>query len=196
MQKKGMTILVIVAVLIVVGILGFVHYDNGLEVTSIAPGTQNPTLEAGTATSTDTTASGADATATTTSDQTQASMNTETTTPDGLKIDVLAEGSGTAAKAGDNVTVNYTGSLSDGTVFDSNVDPKFNHVQPFSFVLGAHQVIAGWDEGVAGMKVGEKRRLTIPASLGYGAAGAGGGAIPPNATLMFDVQVVSIAPGN
>ena len=185
--------MVIVALVIVAGILGFVHYDNNLEVTSVAPGTTNPTLETGPGTGADTVATG-DATATTSAQAPAPSMNTETTTADGLKITVLAEGTGAPAVAGDSVTVNYTGSLTDGTVFDSNVDPKFNHVQPFTFTLGAHQVIAGWDEGVAGMKVGEKRHLVIPAALGYGAAGAAGGLIPANATLVFDVQVTAISP--
>jgi FKBP-type peptidyl-prolyl cis-trans isomerase len=86
------------------------------------------------------------------------------------------------------VTVNYTGRLVDGTVFDSSLNPGR---QPFEFNLGTHQVIQGWDEGVAGMKIGEKRKLTIPSALGYGAAGAGG-VIPPNATLIFDVELLKV----
>ena len=96
------------------------------------------------------------------------------------------------AKKGDTLVMNYTGKLVDGTVFDSNVDPKFGHVQPFEFILGAHQVITGWDEGLVGMKIGEKKVLTIPPEKGYGAAGAAGGKIPPNATLVFDVELVGI----
>jgi FKBP-type peptidyl-prolyl cis-trans isomerase len=95
------------------------------------------------------------------------------------------------ATNGDTLVMNYTGRLTDGTVFDSNVDPRFGHVQPFSFVLGAGQVIKGWDEGLVGMKVGEKKTLTIPPEKGYGARGAGN-AIPPNATLIFDVELVTI----
>lgn len=95
------------------------------------------------------------------------------------------------AKNGDRLVMNYTGRLTDGTVFDSNVDPKFNHVEPFEFTLGAHEVIAGWDEGLVGMKVGEKKTLTIPPEKGYGARGAGS-SIPPNATLIFDVELVGI----
>lgn len=95
------------------------------------------------------------------------------------------------AKKGDTVAMNYTGRLENGTVFDSNVDPKFNHVQPFIFILGAGQVIAGWDKGIVGMKVGEKKTLTILPADGYGAAGAGG-IIPPNATLIFDVELLGI----
>jgi FKBP-type peptidyl-prolyl cis-trans isomerase len=95
------------------------------------------------------------------------------------------------AKNGDTLVMNYTGRLTDGTVFDSNVDAKFGHVTPFTFVLGAHQVITGWDEGLLGMKVGEKKTLTIPPEKGYGARGAGS-SIPPNATLIFDVELVAI----
>lgn len=94
------------------------------------------------------------------------------------------------AKNGDTLIMNYTGKLTDGTVFDSNVDPKFNHVQPFTFTLGAGQVIKGWDEGLVGMKVGEKKTLTISPDKGYGASGTG--PIPPNATLIFDVELVGI----
>jgi FKBP-type peptidyl-prolyl cis-trans isomerase len=98
---------------------------------------------------------------------------------------------GTVAKKGDTVAMNYTGRLADGTVFDSNVDPKFNHVTPFIFTLGAGQVIPGWDKGIVGMKVGEKKTLVIPPADGYGAAGAGG-VIPPNATLTFEVELLGI----
>jgi FKBP-type peptidyl-prolyl cis-trans isomerase len=95
------------------------------------------------------------------------------------------------AKAGDTVSMNYTGRLQDGTVFDSNVDPKFGHVQPFVFTLGAGQVIPGWDKGIVGMKVGEKKTLTIPPADAYGATGVPG-AIPPNSTLIFDVELTGI----
>lgn len=95
------------------------------------------------------------------------------------------------AKAGDLVSMNYTGKLEDGTVFDSNVDPKFNHVEPFDFVLGAGQVIPGWDKGILGMKVGEKKTLVILPEDAYGANGVGG-VIPPNATLIFDVEVLAV----
>jgi len=98
---------------------------------------------------------------------------------------------GDVAKTGDNVSMNYTGRLQDGTVFDSNVDPKFQHVEPFKFTLGAGQVIAGWDKGIVGMKIGEKKTLTIPPEDAYGSSGIPG-VIPPNSTLIFDVELVAI----
>ncbi len=101
-------------------------------------------------------------------------------------VDVVV-GKGPEAKAGDKVKVHYTGTLTNGTEFDSS--RKRN--QPFPFQLGKGQVIKGWDQGVAGMKVGGKRKLTIPPSLGYGARGAGG-SIPPNSTLLFDVELIEI----
>ena len=98
---------------------------------------------------------------------------------------------GEVAKAGDTISMNYTGRLENGTVFDSNIDPKFNHVEPFVFALGVGQVIPGWDKGIVGMKIGEKKTLTIPPEDAYGATGAGG-VIPPNATLIFDVELIGI----
>lgn len=100
--------------------------------------------------------------------------------------------SGPVSKAGDVLVMNYTGRLTNGTVFDSNVDPKFNHVQPFVFTLGAGQVIAGWDEGLVGMKVGEKKTLTISPDKAYGNRAIG--LIPANSTLIFDVELVAINP--
>lgn len=112
---------------------------------------------------------------------------TSTSTPSGLKIEELVTGEGAAAEAGQNVTVHYTGWLTDGTKFDSSRDRR----DPFVFSLGAGHVIRGWDEGVQGMKVGGSRRLTIPSELGYGARGAGG-LIPPNATLVFEVELLDV----
>ena len=110
------------------------------------------------------------------------------TTDSGLQYQILKAGDGATAKSGQTVTVHYTGWLTDGTKFDSSVDRG----DPFQFKLGAGQVIKGWDEGVAGMKVGEKRKLTIPAKLGYGSRGAGGGKIPGNATLIFEVELLKV----
>jgi FKBP-type peptidyl-prolyl cis-trans isomerase len=108
------------------------------------------------------------------------------TTKSGLKYEDLKEGTGDEAKAGNTVEVHYTGWLKDGKKFDSSVDRK----KPFSFKLGAGKVIKGWDEGVAGMKVGGKRKLTIPPNLGYGADGTPG--IPPNAELTFEVELLKV----
>jgi len=112
----------------------------------------------------------------------------EKMTDSGLKYEDLAEGEGDLAAAGHRVSVHYTGWLLDGDKFDSSLDRN----QAFQFTLGKGMVIRGWDEGVAGMKVGGKRRLTIPPQLGYGDRGAGG-VIPPNATLVFDVELLAIS---
>ncbi|NDV12041.1 FKBP-type peptidyl-prolyl cis-trans isomerase [Crenobacter caeni] len=104
-----------------------------------------------------------------------------------LIIEDIEVGTGAEATSGQEVTVHYSGYLTDGSKFDSSRD----RYQPFSFPLGAGHVIKGWDLGVAGMKVGGKRKLTIPPHLGYGARGAGG-VIPPNATLVFDVELLSV----
>lgn len=105
----------------------------------------------------------------------------------GLKIEKLVEGAGAAPKSGNTVQVHYTGWLLDGKKFDSSRDRG----QPFTFTLGRGQVIKGWDQGVATMHVGDKIRLTIPPELGYGARGAGG-VIPPNATLIFEVELLDV----
>ncbi|MGB9106833.1 MAG: FKBP-type peptidyl-prolyl cis-trans isomerase [Terriglobales bacterium] len=107
--------------------------------------------------------------------------------PDGLEYWDIKEGTGPAAKKGDKVRVHYTGWLTDGKKFDSSVDRN----QPFTFTIGAHQVIKGWEEGVAGIKVGGKRQLRIPGDLAYGSRGYSG-VIPPNATLIFDVDLLGI----
>lgn len=108
-------------------------------------------------------------------------------TDSGLQYVDLKEGTGERARAGDTVEVHYTGWLKDGTKFDSSKDRG----EPFSFRLGSRQVIKGWDEGVAGMRVGGKRKLIIPPELGYGARGAGR-VIPPNAELTFEVELLRI----
>ncbi len=110
-----------------------------------------------------------------------------TTTLSGLIIEDISLGDGDAAASGQDVTVHYTGWLTDGKKFDSSKDRD----DPFVFALGGRQVIAGWDEGVQGMKVGGVRKLTIPPQLGYGARGAGG-VIPPNATLVFEVELLGL----
>jgi len=114
----------------------------------------------------------------------------DTTTPTGtatITIQDLVVGTGALALAGDTVTVNYVGTLTNGTKFDSSYDTGI----PFPFRLGTGQVILGWDQGIPGMRVGGKRHLVIPPSLAYGTQGSG--AVPPNATLLFDIELLSIA---
>lgn len=112
---------------------------------------------------------------------------TTITTPSGLQYEDLTVGAGAVARDGCEVLVHYTGWLADGRKFDSSRDRG----EPFGFALGQGDVIAGWDEGVAGMRVGGVRKLTIPPALGYGAWGAGG-VIPPNATLLFEVELLAV----
>ena len=109
------------------------------------------------------------------------------TTPSGLKYVELEEGTGATPQPGQTVVVHYTGTLEDGTKFDSSRDRN----QPFSFKIGVGQVIKGWDEGLSTMKVGGRRQLIIPSELGYGARGAGN-VIPPYSTLLFDVELLAI----
>lgn len=111
----------------------------------------------------------------------------ETTTASGLKLEDLTPGDGPAAQPGHDVSVHYTGWLADGTQFDSSRDRD----EPFEFLLGRGDVIAGWDEGVQDMRVGGVRRLTVPPALGYGERGAGG-VIPPGATLVFEVELLAV----
>lgn len=112
---------------------------------------------------------------------------TQTTTASGLVIEDMEVGAGATAVAGKRVSVHYTGWLTDGRKFDSSKDRN----DPFDFPLGAGHVIRGWDEGVQGMQEGGKRKLTIPPQLGYGSRGAGG-VIPPNATLVFEVELLKV----
>ena len=112
----------------------------------------------------------------------------EKITDSGLKIEELVEGEGDVAQSGMQVQVHYTGWLTNGERFDSSHDRD----QAFGFGLGKGQVIRGWDEGVQGMRIGGKRKLTIPPQLGYGQAGAGG-VIPPNATLVFEVELLAVS---
>jgi peptidylprolyl isomerase len=106
-------------------------------------------------------------------------------TPGGVKIEIIKEGQGPMPKKGQTVSVHYTGTLPNGTKFDSSRDRN----QPISFPLGAGRVIKGWDEAIAEMKVGTRAKITIPPAMGYGDKGAGG-VIPPNATLIFDVELM------
>ena len=115
----------------------------------------------------------------------------ERTMPSGLKITDVKPGAGEPAKAGQRVSVHYTGWLYEGGMKTKKFDSSRDRGQPFEFPLGAGQVIKGWDEGVAGMRPGGQRTLVIPPELGYGARGAGG-VIPPNATLIFDVELIRI----
>jgi len=124
-------------------------------------------------------------------DQTKAEQTSEenmVTTPSGLKYIDIEEGDGAMPQKGQTVVVHYTGTLEDGSKFDSSRDRN----RPFSFKLGVGQVIKGWDEGVGTMKVGGRRKLIIPPELGYGSRGAGG-VIPPNATLIFDVELLEVS---
>lgn len=114
-------------------------------------------------------------------------MSEEITLKSGLKYIDIEEGEGPAAVSGREVTVHYTGTFPNGKKFDSSVDRD----EPFTFQLGAGHVIKGWDEGVAGMRIGGKRKLIIPPELGYGKAGAGG-VIPPNAVLHFEVELLKV----
>ena len=115
-----------------------------------------------------------------------------TTTKSGLQYDDTVEGAGASPSKGQTCVMHYTGWLWDGTTKGRQFDSSVDRGQPFEFILGVGHVIKGWDEGVSTMKVGGKRTLIIPAELGYGARGAGGGLIPPNATLCFEVELLGV----
>ncbi len=174
--EKNKWIAIVIA-LIAVGIAlgGYSLYQNSMGPTVVsAPDTNQAATSA---------ALTAQATTTT-------NMNEPTTLPDGLIIQDEQIGTGPAAKAGDQLEMNYVGTLEDGTKFDSSYDRN----QPLPFTLGVGQVIKGWDEGVVGMKVGGKRKLIIPPALGYGnqAVPTSTGTIPANSTLIFEIELVSI----
>lgn len=145
-------------------------------------------MSAGTSMAAETTATAAATTATAKAEEPKAKEAAkEVTLPSGTKYEDVAVGTGAEATAGSMVRVHYTGTLTNGKKFDSSRDRN----QPFSFKLGKGQVIKGWDEGVAGMKIGGKRKLTIPPAAGYGEGGMPP-VIPPNSTLLFDVELVGI----
>ncbi len=177
MNKK--IIILVVAILMVLGVI--IIRDK-----SIAP-----TTETDKSNQADQSQSRSQSQSQTTPQQTDQNSNNNSNNQNSMKLKIETTQPGTGnqvVKNGDTVSVQYTGKLTDGTVFDSTA----NHGgQPFTFTVGAGQVIQGWDQGLLGMKVGEKRTLTIPPSLGYGESGVPG-VIPPNATLIFDIQLVSI----
>jgi FKBP-type peptidyl-prolyl cis-trans isomerase len=190
MYKTNQVIISVVVILLVVtGLYFFLNpraEKNKLEDVDKIPIAMSPE-DSKVATTTPVVSSSTPVTATSTPGQTNNSTPKTMTTKDGLEITIEREGTGPEAKAGDTVSVNYLGTLTNGTKFDSSYDRN----QPFSFQLGAQEVIQGWDEGVAGMKVGEKRKLVIPSALGYGARGAGQ-SIPPNSVLVFEVEMMKI----
>jgi|GEM_PF-547695 FKBP-type peptidyl-prolyl cis-trans isomerase len=189
-MKGGKIVIVLVAVIV----LGWVIYSliktsqSGTLVSDQVSGIAEPvTLPIS---AEDTQVEAGVATDTAASQNTMTNTDSSYTTASGMKVTITQEGTGAEAKAGNSVSMNYTGKFESGEAFDSNVDPKFGHVQPFVFTIGAGMVIKGWDEGIAGMKVGEKRTLVIPYTLAYGENGYG--PIPPKATLIFDVELVSV----
>jgi FKBP-type peptidyl-prolyl cis-trans isomerase len=185
-MKQGILIAVFVVIGAAVIAAGAWYVNTNINPQSFASaGAASAAASAGTA--------GASASSPTATSAAASSTNTSSSPMDGLKIVDTTVGTGTVAQNGDTVSVTYVGSLDGGKVFDSSAA---HGGQPFSFTLGAGQVIKGWDLGVLGMRVGGTRELTIPAALGYGAQGVpnpqGGYVIPPNATLHFTVTLLSV----
>lgn len=173
MQKTNLIVTGLICAIVVVTLVYFGFKQKPIDTANTATGTQ--------------TESSSDASQNTTTNQ-QPSMDTQN---DKVTITVIKEGTGAVAENGKTVSVNYTGSLENGTVFDSSVDPKFNHVEPIEFTLGAGMVIKGWDQALLGMKVGEKAKIVIPASLAYGTMSPSP-LIPANSTLIFEVELVGV----
>lgn len=172
MDRKYLFTTIFLTVLVVVGAIAIIYNKKKVENQAFSTATPSATI---------TPPAEPEATATATA------SGKVTTTMDGLKIEDEKVGTGAEAVTGKKITVNYSGTLTDGTKFDSSYDRG----TPFTFNLGAGEVIQGWDKGFAGMKIGGKRKLTIPPELGYGASGAGG-VIPPNATLIFEVELLKV----
>lgn len=181
-MNRNMIIWLVVVVVIIIGLAIYMNKQNNSSGNSASTESQNSAQQG--------TLSG--------SVESNTSNSTEASVPatgsasiqniQGMTAQDVTVGTGAAAQNGDTVTVNYVGTLSDGTVFDSSIARN----QPFTFTIGAGTVIKGWDLGVVGMKVGGERKLVIPPSLGYGAAGTPGGPIPGNATLNFTIYLLRI----
>lgn len=184
-MSKNVAPLLIVAVIVLAGIAGIFFLSNQKDQGSTSAINLTPTINP-----TETPVPPTPTTAIIDQQETGASpsadMGKTITTSDGLQIQDLTVGTGTEAKSGDTITVNYLGTLTNGTKFDSSYDRN----QPFTTKIGVGQVIKGWDEGMVGMKIGGKRKLTIPSSLGYGAQDMG--SIPPNSTLIFEVELLGV----
>lgn len=167
------SVLALTLIIILFGIAAFVFYRKGNSVQEANVGLN------------------AQATSTPAPTPTPAAINTENTMitmDNGLKIQDLKVGTSPEAKAGDYISVNYIGALENGTVFDASA----NHGGPATFQIGVGQLIKGWDMGIPGMKVGGKRKLIVPPTLGYGSQNIGNGAIPPNSTLVFEVELLTV----
>lgn len=184
---RNQTIGVIVSLLVVGYFLGSFIYKEKTASQTVSSAGSNATVTEATNASTAASNASAASTASTAAANSSTQSTKPTMEPKDLEIKVTKPGTGAKTKKGDLVSVHYTGKLVNGTVFDSSIQRG----TPIQFALGEGRVIQGWEQGILGMQVGEKRTLTIPSKLGYGEQGAGG-VIPPNATLIFDVELVKI----